>query len=73
METSPTSEKKCSCPCHSLTGLFIALIGLTFLLGAFNILSARVVQVTWPILLVLIGLQFIVGSRCKCCSKAQAG
>ena len=33
METTQTSAGKCSCPCHKIIGLFIALIGLTFLLG----------------------------------------
>jgi hypothetical protein len=70
METSQASEKKCCCPCHKMVGLFIALIGLTFLLGAFNVLSPRVVQVTWPILLVLIGVKMVCGGRCKCCDKA---
>ena len=32
METTQTTEGKCSCPCHKIVGLFIALIGLTFLL-----------------------------------------
>ena len=70
METSQASEKKCSCRCYKMVGLFIALIGLTFLLGAFNVLSPRVVQVTWPILVVLIGFKMVCGGRCKCCDKA---
>lgn len=67
METSQTPEGKCSCPCHCMTGVFIVLIGLTFLLGAFNVLSARVVEVTWPILIILLGVQKICGRKCKCC------
>jgi len=70
METPQASEKKCSCPCHKVTGLFIALIGLTFLLGAFNVISQRVVEVTWPILLVLIGLKLTASGNCKCCDRA---
>ena len=70
METSQASEKKCSCPCHKIVGLFVALIGLTFLLGAFNVFSARVVEVTWPILLVLIGVKLAATGNCKCCDKA---
>ncbi|MGO9246177.1 MAG: LiaF transmembrane domain-containing protein [Verrucomicrobiia bacterium] len=70
METPQASEKKCSCPCHKIIGLFIALIGLTFLLGALNILSPRIVGVTWPILLLLIGFKIVCGGSCKCCDKA---
>ncbi len=69
METSQAPEKKCSCPCHKVVGLFIALIGLTFLLGAFNVLSAKVVEVTWPILVVLIGFKIVCSGKCKCCDK----
>jgi hypothetical protein len=70
METSQASQGKCSCPCHKMVGLFIALIGLIFLLGAFGVISQRVVGVTWPILVILIGVQKICGSKCKCCANA---
>jgi len=70
VETSQPPEKKCSCPCHKVVGLFIALIGLTFLLGAFNVLSAKVVEVTWPILVVLIGFKIVCSGNCKCYDKA---
>ena len=70
METSQTPEGKCGCPCHCMTGLLIALIGLTFLLGAFNVLSARVVEVTWPILVILIGVKSVCSAKCKCCKSA---
>ena len=70
METPQASEKKCSCPCHKVVGLFVALIGLTFLLGALNVFSARAVALTWPILLVVIGVKLVSGGKCKCCDKA---
>ncbi|MGD0060315.1 MAG: hypothetical protein ABSD58_12935 [Verrucomicrobiia bacterium] len=72
METPQASEKKCSCSCqcHKVVGLFIALIGLTFLLGAFNVFSQRAVEVVWPILLVLIGMKLTCTGKCKCCDKA---
>ncbi len=69
METPQTSEKKCSCACHRIVGLFIALIGLTFLLGAFNVLSPKVVEVIWPILLLLVGAKLAAAGSCKCCEK----
>ena len=64
------SEGKCSCPCHKMPGVFIALIGLTFLLGALNVLSSRAVEITWPILLILLGLKKMFSGMCKCCSAA---
>ena len=59
----------CKCPHHLLVPIFILLIGVAFLLQALNVLSASFVAITWPILLILIGLQKIVGSACKCCVK----
>ena len=54
-----------------MTGIFVALIGLTFLLGALNVLGQRIVSIAWPIGLILIGLQNSIGKgRCKCCEKA---
>jgi len=70
METSPVPESKCGCPCHCMPGLFIALIGVTFLLGAFNVISPRAVAITWPILLILIGAQKVCAGKCKCCKSA---
>jgi len=64
------SESKCCCFCHKVPGALIALIGLTFLLGALNVLSPRVVEITWPILLILLGLKKMCGGMCKCCSGA---
>jgi hypothetical protein len=65
-----TSESKCGCLCHKMPGLLIALIGLTFLLGALNVLSPRAVEITWPILLILLGLKKMGGGMCRCCNAA---
>ena len=64
------TEGKCSCPCHKMPGVFIVLIGLTFLLGALNVLSPRAVEITWPILLILLGLKKMCRGMCKCCTAA---
>jgi hypothetical protein len=70
METPPASEKKCTCACRKVVGLCVALIGLTFLLGALNILTARAVEILWPILLLFIGVELVICGKCKCCDKA---
>jgi hypothetical protein len=70
METPQASDKKCTCGCHKLVGLCVALIGLTFLLGALNILTPRAVEITWPILVLFIGVKLVSGGKCKCCDKA---
>lgn len=64
-------KPKCKCPCHMMSGILVALIGLVFLLGAFNVLGPRVVSIAWPIGLILLGLQNSIGKgRCNCCDKA---
>jgi len=64
------SKGKCGCPCHKMSGLFITLIGLTFLLGAFGVLSEHAVSITWPVLVILAGLKKMTKGMCKCCDKA---
>lgn len=59
----------CGCPHHKMVPLFIFLIGLLFLLKAIGYLSASVVDETWPILLMLIGLQKMLSGICKCCGR----
>lgn len=58
---------KCSCMHHKMVPLMLVLLGLAFLLKAWGILSAGFVDVAWPVLLILIGLQKMMGGVCKCC------
>jgi hypothetical protein len=62
----------CHCACHKFNGFMVALIGLTFLLKAFNVLADNVVNITWPILVMLIGLKkSLLRGKCQCCDKAK--
>ena len=58
----------CSCPHHKIVTLAVTLIGLVFLLEAMNYMSAGTASVTWPILLIVIGLMKLFKGSCKCCS-----
>jgi hypothetical protein len=61
----------CKCPCHKMLGLLIALIGVTFLLGNFDIVGPKFVATVWPILVILIGLKkSCPKGMCKCCPDA---
>ena len=68
MEPSQASGGKCSCACHKMIGLFVAAIGLVFLLGAFDALSSRIVSILWPFIVVLAGIQIVFRNKCKCCA-----
>lgn len=47
----------------------IVLIGLAFLLQAFQILDPMTVAVAWPILLIVAGLAKLSGRKCACCGR----
>lgn len=68
--TQPSPQTKCSCPCHKMFGIFIALAGIAGLLGAFAILSGKVVAIAVSVLLILAGLQTMFRGACKCCNAA---
>ena len=61
--------KTCGCPHHKIAPGLLTLIGLTFVLGSFNVIEGSTVAMTWPILLTLIGLQKLFSGMCTCCSK----
>lgn len=64
-----TQGKMCKCPHHKAVPLFIVLIGLVFLLRALGTISMSAADVAWPILLMAIGLQKMMGGMCKCCAN----
>ena len=71
MEKQLNDKKCCCCPCHAMSGILIALIGLVFLLGSLEVLSQKVVAYAWPVLLILLGLKNSIGKgKCKCCDDA---
>jgi len=51
-----------------MIGLFVAAIGLVFLLGALDVVSARFVGILWPFLVLLAGIQIVFRNKCKCCT-----
>lgn len=58
--------KVCNCGHHMMKPMLLLIIGLDFLLGALGVLTNEFVQVTWPIVLILIALAMIAGGKCKC-------
>jgi uncharacterized membrane protein (Fun14 family) len=63
----PMLDKHCKCAHHKVIPVAIVLIGLMFLLQALNMVSAGVVAITWPILVIIIGLMKFTKGMCKCC------
>lgn len=69
------SENVKMCKCgkhkgHKEIGLFLVLFGFLFLGREMSWLPADFVAVTWPILLIIIGLKKLCSKhRCMCASK----
>ncbi len=57
----------CGCMHHKATPVLIVLIGLTFLLGALDVLSVGFVAKAWPTLLIILGVMKLCGGMCRCC------
>ena len=69
MANATAKDEKCCCPCHKMFGIFTILFGLNFLLGAFEVISAHIVSIVWPIIVILAGATKLCSSKCTCCSK----
>ncbi|MBI5654266.1 hypothetical protein HZC53_01230 [Candidatus Uhrbacteria bacterium] len=59
----------CKCPHHKVVPVLITFIGVLFLFKAVGYLSASSVDLAWPVLLIIIGLQKTFGSMCRCCCQ----
>ncbi len=62
-------KKVCGCPHHKMSAIFLTLFGLVFLLGAFDVLSAKVVSIAWPLIIIAAGLTKGTAHKCTCCDK----
>ncbi|MEK7115983.1 MAG: DUF5668 domain-containing protein [Patescibacteria group bacterium] len=47
--------------------VLIVLFGLLFLLQNYGVFSASFVNVAWPVLVILAGLNKLSKGMCKCC------
>jgi uncharacterized membrane protein YhaH (DUF805 family) len=67
-DSSGACSSGCKCVCHKMLGFLVALIGLVLLLGKLDIITQRLVDLSWPTLLILAGLKKAMGKGpCKCC------
>ena len=61
--------QKCKCPHHKMLPIFVIVFGLTYLLRNLGILTVPVADVILPVIIILIGAQWMMKGACKCCSK----
>ena len=63
------NSKSCRCAHHSMSALFLVCLAITLVLGNAGIIAEHTASIVWPIFLALIGLQMLIGRKCKCCGK----
>jgi hypothetical protein len=63
------SDNKCGCVCHKMKGVFVILIGLTFLLNSMEIISSHMTSMIWPTIIIIAGVKMSLKGMCKCCHK----
>ena len=61
------SGNVCKCSHHKMWPLLVVVFGLLFLGGSLSWWGAQVVNVGWPVLVVLAGLFKWMEGKCKCC------
>lgn len=59
--------KVCGCNHHMTKPMLLLLLGVDFLLGSLGVLTMGFVQITWPIIIILIAVMMMMGRNCKCC------
>lgn len=57
----------CKCSHHKLGGVLVVLFGLLFLGGTFGWWGGNVVNIGWPVLVIIGGLSKMMEGKCKCC------
>lgn len=58
---------KCPCPHHKVIPWLVVVFGLLFLFRAMNVFTHQFVDMVWPILVIVVGLQKVFKNMCKCC------
>lgn len=59
--------KNCDCIHHHMLALLVTLFGVVFLFGDLGWIPGQMVNVIWPVILVIGGIGKMLEGRCKCC------
>ena len=61
------NKNTCDCSHHKIVPALVVVFGLVFLLGTLEVLAVRTVDIAWPIIVILVGLNMLFSGKCKCC------
>lgn len=59
--------EKCTCPHHGVVPVILIFLGALFFMKALGVFSAGMVDITWPVLVMIAGFTKLGGRMCKCC------
>ena len=68
-QNTMSQGKVCKCPHHKVVPFMIFLLGVDFLFGNLGWISVGFLNVTWPILIIIIGGTKLGRGMCKCCDR----
>ncbi len=60
-------SRACGCMHHKAGAFLLIVFGLTFLMGALNVLDGETVNVVWPVIVIAAGFKKLFAGMCKCC------
>jgi len=60
-------DNECGCLHHSMFPILIILLAINFLLGTLGVYSDHVVQIIWPIFIIVGAGTALMSNKCKCC------
>ncbi|KND49228.1 MAG: hypothetical protein AB203_02420 [Parcubacteria bacterium C7867-008] len=60
------TSSSCRCPHHLVQPILIILFGGAFLAGNTGYLTADIIRIVWPSLIILTGVAKLFGGSCKC-------
>lgn len=61
------SKNTCGCMHHSFFPVLVIALGLTFLLGALDVIPQRIVDLAWPSIVIAAGVLKLGARKCTCC------
>ena len=69
MNTNHMDGKMCNCPHHKMMPFAVLIVGVLFLLQALGVAMGNLVNIVWPIVLILWALKKMSKGMCKCCDQ----
>ena len=73
MENIQNMRNICKCSHHKFVPFLVVLFGVTFFMGFWGIISWDIVNLVWPVVIILAGMAMVIdrGGMCKCAANGN--